>query len=287
MTLALLTWAMQQQPVKTFRLGTDAAKTTHWKQVDRRRIQWQTAFIRPVQRVFRAEAHAVAEAVRTAAGPSSAEARAMRAINASDRRWQTLYQTLYLTVGHDFAMSVWRSLGVKVTVLGQTKDRVETVWAHAVGHYIDTVGVERVQGITATTKQKIRAVLREGLDAGDTLAEVAEAITEAYGVMADYRAERIARTEVLTASNYGGQEAARATGIPLVKEWISTRDDRTRGQVATDEFDHYGMDTQQRALNDPYDVSGEPMLCPGDSSLGASAGNIINCRCVEGYSPAD
>ena len=40
------------------------------------------------------------------------------------------------------------------------------------------------------------------------------------------------------------------------------------------------------SINDPFDVVSpdgdlEQMMFPGDDSLGASAGNIINCQCIQ------
>jgi len=64
----------------------------------------------------------------------------------------------------------------------------------------------------------------------------------------------------------------------LVKQWVSTLDEVTR--VA-----HVFADGQIQELGDPFIVGGERLLIPGDSSLGASAGNIIECRCDAIYLP--
>lgn len=46
---------------------------------------------------------------------------------------------------------------------------------------------------------------------------------------------------------------------------------------------HRVANGQSRALTEPFLVNGELLMHPGDSSLGASAGNVANCRCVAQY----
>lgn len=60
------------------------------------------------------------------------------------------------------------------------------------------------------------------------------------------------------------------------KEWVTMGDDKVR-------MDHVIADGQVVDDTVPYDVGGEQLMYPGDSSLGASAGNIINCRCASVY----
>jgi uncharacterized protein with gpF-like domain len=66
------------------------------------------------------------------------------------------------------------------------------------------------------------------------------------------------------------------------KQWLSTRDDRTR-QPPGSEFDHAAADGQEVGLEEPFNVSGESLMFPGDTSMGASAGNTIQCRCTLTY----
>lgn len=62
-----------------------------------------------------------------------------------------------------------------------------------------------------------------------------------------------------------------------VKEWNAILDARVRNP-------HAVADGQVKNINDPFIVDGERLMFPGDSSLGASAGNYINCRCSALYS---
>lgn len=46
---------------------------------------------------------------------------------------------------------------------------------------------------------------------------------------------------------------------------------------------HLFADGQKVAINDPFQVKGELLKQPGDTSLGATIGNIIRCRCGASY----
>ena len=59
---------------------------------------------------------------------------------------------------------------------------------------------------------------------------------------------------------------------PVVKEWVTVGDERVRES-------HVLADSQTMTLNAPFQVGGELLRWPGDTSLGATAGNVINCRC--------
>ena len=60
------------------------------------------------------------------------------------------------------------------------------------------------------------------------------------------------------------------------KIWRTVGDERVRRH-------HADADFQLRKANEPFLVNGELLRWPGDTSLGASASNIINCRCTAEY----
>jgi hypothetical protein len=97
-----------------------------------------------------------------------------------------------------------------------------------------------------------------------------------------YRGETIARTETITAYRAGNREGFQQlvdTGAvrddQIVRVWGATGDKRTR--------DSHGFmnGDRVRGLKEPWRVGGSLMLYPGDTSLGASGGQTINCRCWE------
>lgn len=282
-TRSFMQWVQEHTPVKSFNVRTEAQKTAHWKATDLRRSGWILAVRKQAATILMKEGEQIVRTFREARTLPAAQRTIDAYLTEQQAAWHRFYTSVYLAVGKDFANSVWRSFGLKHYRTICVKDSLEDEWTRQARRYVRTVGAQRVVGILDTTRVRVQGVIDTGIRDGATMTEMADALEDLYVGFADYRAERIARTEVIGASNFGAQEAARTTGLTLVKEWISTRDERTRGQETTDEFDHASADGQTRNLDEPYSISGEAMLFPGDGSQGASAGNVINCRCVEAY----
>lgn len=60
------------------------------------------------------------------------------------------------------------------------------------------------------------------------------------------------------------------------KQWMTVGDKRVRPA-------HRLANGQIRNLNDPFEVGGEYLMHPGDNSMGATIGNLANCRCISKY----
>jgi hypothetical protein len=111
-------------------------------------------------------------------------------------------------------------------------------------------------------------------------ADIARSTTRYTGRLQKLRGEAIARTELL-----GSLHAAQAEGLQqlvdsgqvapdaVTVEWDASSDSATRDT-------HRAADGQIRQQGEPFSVGGYAMRFPGDSSMGAPAGEIINCRCV-------
>lgn len=87
------------------------------------------------------------------------------------------------------------------------------------------------------------------------------------------RSINLGRTATTQAMNRGALMAMASSGLPWKKAWVAIKDERTRNT-------HLEMDSNSYIeLEQPFIVGGELMLFPADGSLGASVGNIANCRC--------
>lgn len=151
--------------------------------------------------------------------------------------------------------------------------------------------IDRIFG--ATSEQMIKLMVR-GQKRGLTYPEIAREIRDVIPNLAQIRARMIVRTEMHGANMFASHEAARASRRPMMKEWISAEDHRTRdfgeGDGVIDEFNHRSMNGVQVPMDDVFLVphkSGtkEAMAFPGDPA--ASAGNRINCRCTLAYVPME
>jgi hypothetical protein len=136
-----------------------------------------------------------------------------------------------------------------------------------------------VDELTETTHQALVDALAFGLDHGESTQQLANRIRHLDRVFGRVRAERIARTEVITANRHGGYQIGLEAGC-TEHEWRArVESPRTR--------DWHRMAHKQRVpYGEPYTVLnrlGEPekLLYPGDRSLGAGPDNTIQCRCSE------
>jgi len=149
---------------------------------------------------------------------------------------------------------------------------------------------EKVRHVNDGTKRLIKKRIDDGLEDGLSIDDIAKSIDELYiDLIVPNRSKMIAQTESISTANFASQEVARQTGLKIKKFWINTLDGKTRGSDPEDEFDHVHAPRENGEIDidEAFIVSGEKMMYPGDVSLGASAGNIINCRCTEGYRPLD
>jgi hypothetical protein len=141
----------------------------------------------------------------------------------------------------------------------------------------------RITSVSETTRTAIITQITRGQSEGLGTESIAKLISDAIFGVSRQRGALIARTETHGAANYGADGAARATGLNLRKEWVSAEDARTRNSHRFANGQIVDMDQPFR-INIPLDqrvIGGdefELMMIPGDPS--ASAGNVINCRCV-------
>jgi hypothetical protein len=149
----------------------------------------------------------------------------------------------------------------------------------AISGWISTRVVGLWSKVEQTIRNKLAKTLDEGITAGRPIKELTEQIIDIVPDSTPVTARRIARTETTGAMNTGHQQM-RVVAAVDEKEWISTRDKLTR----SGRFNHRTPDGQKQPNDQPFIVSGERLLYPGDVSLGASGGNVINCRCTSAAS---
>lgn len=109
-----------------------------------------------------------------------------------------------------------------------------------------------------------------------SIAKASQALRESYN-FSQHRAEVISRTEIISAGRAGQFHGDQQSGIVIGKRWMAAHQERTREG-------HREADGQVVAFDEPFYVANgkgqvEPLMFPGDSSLGAGPSNTIQCRC--------
>ena len=134
-----------------------------------------------------------------------------------------------------------------------------------------------IQGCGETVRNQINTALQSGLDAGDSTAQLADRIRDVFKDLGYGEAKRIAMTETNMAYNDARHDAMRDAGIEY-KAWLSSHGPTVRDAHALAEEVYINNPIP---VDDPFEVGGEQLMYPGDDSLGASPGNVINCQCIQ------
>jgi len=140
-----------------------------------------------------------------------------------------------------------------------TKKRVSTIVAKALKEFEDLGIVNPVAGTPEGDK---------------FFKQLSKNINTVLGGQSLNRAKTIARTEVVKASSWSQQRAAKSTGKTLEKEWVSQRDGVVREA-------HFILDNQRVPADSFYLYNGIKLDFPADPK--APAALTVNCRCTEAY----
>lgn len=210
--------------------------------------------------------------------------------------WKSLLEDHYRKTGADFAGEV---LDI------QPATSLKAVVDAAYLKFSNSRAIDSAQEITKTNRKDVRDAYRAAEKAIRELEEVPRGHQKNVAVAKlgtrnlketfSARTPRIAETETQVSSEGYKSLEARALGgeelIPdqpdvvdkssrIIKTWITVGDSKVR--------EAHALATGQRVVEpEPFIVNGEKLRYPGDSTLGASLGNIIRCRCTALYEAED
>ncbi len=80
--------------------------------------------------------------------------------------------------------------------------------------------------VVGTTEERLRTVLAAGIDAGKSIPDLKDDVLEWFKTASPDRAEKIARTETIWASNAGAEQAYIQSEVVEGKEWLVADDER-------------------------------------------------------------
>lgn len=143
------------------------------------------------------------------------------------------------------------------------------------------------QPLIDTSEREIAALLQQGAREGWSVPQMQDTLTQMFEQwisgnvdaadfagerLPPWRSEAIARTSTMQAYNAGSTEIYRQNSVKA-REWLATLDDRARDS-------HVEANGQVVDIDAPFAVGGYELMFPGDTSLGADLGEIVNCRCT-------
>lgn len=137
-----------------------------------------------------------------------------------------------------------------------------------------------------TRDKRFDSVVRKAIEAGRPVnaADLDKIMRQLRDRNLQLRAKTIVRNESITAVRAGRHEGfvqlletGRVSENQIERTWDAAEDDKTR-------LSHLAMEGQKvTGLSQPFvsPVTGARLMYPGDTSLGAPAEEIIQCRCFE------
>lgn len=186
------------------------------------------------------------------------------------------FNQVYPMVGNYFAKRTYRKLA-KIARKDRAND-LTRVFTQLMQDFVSRRLGERITRITATTKSIVKRVVAMGDREGWGSQKIANILRKNWTKLSKSRSIVIARTEIMSASNYGSQigalQVAKDLDVEIQKEWIARIDSRTRDP-------HKTANGQTRAIDKSFSVGGEQLEYPGDPK--GSAANTIQCRCTVGF----
>lgn len=237
----------------------------YWKAFDRRRESFESKYTKRIKKAIREQLSIYEDAT-----------------NFNDLRktippepLRKAYEELYVEVGDTFARATWS--GLKSNSSYNIKELAPPNYVERMQMVVFEGKLrDRMADVDEYTKDQIASIIAIGIDEGLGIEDIKRRIVGTTALQPlngtlDQRARRIARTEIVTASNKGSLEGAKSTGLNFAKEWVTTVDGRERSA-------HRAMNGIRALDGESFDVNGVKMEYPGDPAGGAK--NVINCRCA-------
>ena len=253
----------------------------NWQQINIARIRYINYANMVVRRVFKQVREDVVRGYLASGVISIPQADLKQAI-------QGAYEEIYTSTGVAFALMQAETLKSRMPGLSlKDEETMGGVWYRHMLNFARTRCADKITSSTRTAYNNIvrvtQSVIEQGAGEGWGPARVAREIMKKQGSIDNYSALRIARTEVVGASNEGSHTGAGSLGVQVRKIWLATaHGDRREG--------HWDLNGTSVDYNDTFTVEAEDgtidhMLYPHDP--GASAGNVIQCRCGITYEPVN
>ena len=178
------------------------------------------------------------------------------------------YKGLYVDAGLPRARSTARDLSK-----GKAAPE-DGFWETELARYAREQAGERIVIVQDTLKDALVKITRSLMEQDTQLSVelLARKMFSAYKDLELWQCRRIAQTETMIGLAQAGDIAAKSLDVGFTKQWATSGLANTRDS-------HLAMDGVVVDQDEPFLLVDCMMQFPHDSSMGAPAGEIINCAC--------
>lgn len=151
----------------------------------------------------------------------------------------------------------------------------EDVWLTGLRNYATARAGSEIVVVSGTWKDTLVRLVRQILteDLGLGIEKVTKELYRRYlATIEKWQCRRIAQTEAMIGMAEAANEAAKTLSLHYTKQWCISGLGNTRPS-------HELMDGVTVDEDEPFVLPGGMMMYPHDPSMGADAGEIINCAC--------
>lgn len=243
-----------------------------WRMIDRQKLAYRSRLAPVFVKAFDVQIQPFYDKIMQASDIRDIEVPPL-----NNKAIEQAYEKLYRTTAIDFARNKRAGLKKFIALKGDDEIIEDLIMEHIKTYLRDNVGSE-ITAVGDTSKKLLQDLLRQitpeildmGIGAGAAQTMLRDKIQSAWHEAKRYRTERIVRTEVNRAANWGSLEGIKSVGVDMDKVWLSAFAKESRPE-------HMAANGQKVGLYDTFSVGGENLQYPGDPA--GSASNTINCLC--------
>ena len=244
------------------------------KPFDKRHSIYERQFFQRLIKFFREVANAITFGLLT-----ESNAESVIGLYFSESQLKSILLNTQLSIGDRYGKIVGKELNRAFGKEGFKYPLFSEKFQKDLIKYYDEFGGENIKLLSETYTKAVVSEIRKATELGESLDQMQKRIQKVVKSPKFYKYEalRIARTETTFAMNSAKQMTGEVSGFILEKVWSSDLSIRRR------EFHGYEMNNKFIGQNELFTVEGEKLSFPGDKLNGATAKNLINCRCSYGY----
>lgn len=147
-----------------------------------------------------------------------------------------------------------------------------------VEEFINDYSYKFAEEVMDVTTEDLQELFKQAMEGGESIRDITGRVKELFDGYSTARAELIARTETIRASNYAAIESYKQSGVVRAKEWLVTSDDRLCPLCQEMDGTVIELDDNFVDFEDEFTGGGETMTADYEAVGGPPL--HPNCRCT-------